>query len=236
MDARHPARLRVSAPRRPGAIVVVAAWALLAAISAWTLAAPPDHAGDRLGWRRFATPAVAPDLSLAQTFQMTLPNLNAIDLRATAVGPVGGRIRLELIDFDREGGSAPSVIRTAEIDAKDLVQRELYRFQFDPIAESQRHVFRLDISSSSNAPSQGVAFWATRGERYGAGTLVANDRERWADLAFQTHTPARSTLTALFDRRDVPFASGVIALAGLLVSWLALGVILREAATSNRTA
>jgi hypothetical protein len=157
---------------------------------------------------------------------MSMPNLNAVDLQATAIGPLTGRIRLELIDFDMS--RVPLVVRRADVDASALARSERYRFEFEPIRDSDDHRFRLDISSSPDAPSSGVAFWATKGKRYANGTLLTNERERWADLAFQTHTPARRTLSALLDGRYMSKASGAIALAGLFVSWLAIGVVLLE--------
>jgi len=212
---------------------VSSAWALIAAVNGWALVEPPDHAGASLGARRFVTPAVTTNLPLAQTFRMKMPDLNGIDLRAEAVGQVGGRIRLELVDFDIDRG--PLVIRSAEIDARALVQGESYTLQFEPVADSDGHRFRLDILSSSDAPSSGVGFWAGKGERYPDGPPVANERERWAGLAFQAHTPARSTLSALLDSRHLPHASGPIALSSLFIGWLALGVVLREGAKPDQT-
>lgn len=207
--------------------MAIATWGGIAIVNGWVLFAPPDHPGNRLGLRRFQTPEIAADVRIGQSFKMNAPDLNAIDVRPAAIGPVSGSVRLELRDIDISDGP---VMRAAEVAAADLVREGLYRFQFAPVKESEDRFYQLDISASPDAPSKGVVMRASRGEGFRDGTLLFNDRARWGDLAFQTHTPTVSTFRQLFGASNLPRSSGVIALAGLFISWLALGVVLLEAA------
>lgn len=204
-----------------------AAWIIMVAISLYLLVAPPRHPGDRPGWRSFVTPPVAAGVEMGQTFLMNAAGLEAVDIRGRAVGPVSGRIRLELLEV--EGGDR-RLIRTADVDAAEFISRDVYRFQFAPVADSAQKRYRVDVLSSPAAPATGVALLATKGARYSGGALVVNDRERWADLAFQVRTAAQSPASALLNSPYISRMSAVMALISLAIAALAAGVLLTEAA------
>lgn len=156
---------------------------------------------------------------------MTADGFHAIEFAtASAGGAVSGNLRLEL----EEEGSG--VVRSAEVSAADVISAPSYRFEFRPIPDSKDSVYRLDVLSSERSVSKGVAVWATKGERYAHGTMLINDRERWADLAFKTFAPAgRSSWRRLMDMPDAesgPFSQAQVVIAGLAAYWAALGVVL----------
>lgn len=186
----------IQLPRSTGEWASWTWWAIGALIVA-ALVVPPGHAGDSLGVRRFLTPEVGRDWRIAQAFRMNAPRLEAIELRASAVGPVSGSLQLRLHD---ESGT---VERVAHVRAADLVRGDSYMFGFAPIEESDGRWLRLEVLPSPDAPGRGVALWATKGERLEppAGLLI-NDTPRWASLAFQTHVPPVSLLRALVTARD----------------------------------
>ena len=129
---------------------------------------------DGLGLRRFVTPPLSPDLRLAQTFTMTTDGLRAIVVVPVAVDrPVTGRVRLELYDVNDDGRAVR--VRGAEAPAGEPIQRGTYRFTFDPILNSRDHMYRMDLVADM---AGGIAFWATKGERYDRGHLHANGHER----------------------------------------------------------
>lgn len=143
-----------------GRAMTIAVWGMIGVVNGWVLVAPPDHPGNRLGVRRFAMPEIAAGMRIGQSFRMPLPDLNAVDVHAAAVGPVSGRVRLELSDMNINDGL---IIRTTEVAAADLVRDGSYRFQFDPVPESLDRTYQLGISSSPDAPARGVVLLASRG-------------------------------------------------------------------------
>jgi hypothetical protein len=191
--------------------------AAMAAFCIWAMVGPDATAGDRLGIRRFTTPEVSGTFRVGQTFVMDAEGLFAVEVRPVAVGPALGAVRLELRPSYDLGVPA---IREAVVPASDFVRNDTYRFEFAPVTDSVDRLFRLDISSSPDAPSAGVALRATMGERLFAGALRYNDVERWADLAFQTYSTS-----PLRGRRAARFA-----FAGLALSVTALIFVLRELA------
>jgi hypothetical protein len=162
---------------------------------------------------------------IAQSFTMPLPNLHAIEFQAVDVGNVSGSVRLELRDMHIDADA----VRVAEVPAAVLVEDEWYRFEFDPLPHSADRRLRLDISPVTQEASTGITMRASRGDTFPGGALLLNERERWGDLAFRTHTPARSTLRAVIESSHLPGGTGPIALAALCVGWLGLGLILHEA-------
>ena len=178
--------------------------------------------GDALGMRRFLTPQASTEWILAQRFRMNTKGLSAIEIRAAAHGPVGGRYLLTLRDLD-----APSVMRTEEIAATDLIRNESYAFRFPGIEDSARHLFQFEIAPVRAAPGHGVALWATKGERLDEGGLLINGQPRWASLAFQTHTSTVSLLRALLSARDPHRPPQWLALVGLSGVWIALRFVLK---------
>lgn len=161
---------------------VPAACGLMLAMPAATL--PGDH----VGIRRFQTPSVGPDIRLGQTFIMPVDGLHAIEIFPVSVGiPPSGDVLFELYEVGSE--RLATRVRNVEVPAEDLLRGSSYSFEFAPILDSKDHTYRLDLIAS---PADGVAFWATKGERYPGGRMHANGRERWADLAFRVHAPTLS--------------------------------------------
>ena len=202
-------------------------WIFVVLGGAWTLVASPHRTGDGLGLRRFVTPAVSNEVWISQTFEAGAAALSAVDLHPVAVGPVAGRLRLELWDVASGRGE-----RQAEIEATEFVRAGVYRFAFKPVEQSAGRTYRLDIRSAGDTADSGVGLRATKGERYQAGALFIKGRQRWADAAFSTYPQAPSLFSRLLhspDRRG----AGITALVGLLTGWIAVGVVLRHIVTER---
>lgn len=216
---------KLRAPFQLAALV----WFGVPAVFAALLVAPSvTLPGDDLGLRRFQTPQLGPDVSLGQTFSMPGDGLHAIEVHPVAVGePVSGFVRFVLYDVT-EGRSTR--VRGAVVSAGSLVQAPSYRFEFPPIGDSADHGYRLDIMSES---AEGVAFWATRGERYAAGSLRINNQDRWADLGFRAHAPAPSIWRLFMTLREERPARAHVAGGALMIIWLLLGLVIRELARSD---
>jgi hypothetical protein len=204
-----------------------ALWLLLAAVLVWGLWFAPSATGDRLGLRRFKTPVVAGDVRVAEQFVMRERDLTGVEIRPAAIGSVGGLLRLTFTDL-----TSGTVIRAADIPAADLVRDRSFLFAVDRIQESRGHWFELAITSSPEQPASGVAFWATRGDRLGNAMLLINGAERWADLAFQSHTPVTSAVGLLQRSSGFNRIRQAIVLAGIFVIWLLVGVVLRMLAAA----
>lgn len=206
-----------------------AGWWLLPVILALLLSAPSVVLpGDGLGIRRFQTPPIGPSLRISQTFSMTGDGLHAIEVLPVAPAErAAGDVRFELYEV-RNDQLIP--VRIAQVLADEVLDDPSYRFEFVPIPDSRDRVYRLDLVA---APAQ-VAFWATRGDRYEGGSLHANGRERWADLAFRTYAPAPpiwNRFLALGRTNPVrAYAAGT----ALVLAWLLLGVVLRTLPTLTR--
>ena len=180
--------------------------------------------GDGLGIRVFQTPALSPSLRLGQTFTMTGDGLHAIEIFPSAVGgPVSGKVQLELYELD-SGHREIALVRIAEASSRDVVRAPSYRFEFAPIIDSKDRTYRLDLIASE---AEGVAFWATKGERYAPGAMHANGRDRWADLAFRVYAPNSSVWDRLVMLRDTNPARAYIVIAAGLAIWVLLGFFLR---------
>jgi hypothetical protein len=214
--------IRVSGIRlRPGHVAATA-WGAIGIVVLATLFLPARSIGDTLGLRRFLTPPLDGRWGVAQRFRMDARELSAVEIRASAVGPIGGRFRLTL--YDREFPNE----RSAEVSAADLVREERYVFRFDPIQDSRGHEFHFDISPAPADPGHGVALWATKGDRLDRGGLLISGKPRWASLAFQTHTRAVSMFRALMRGGDADRPPHRLVLLGLLGSWIALGFVLKS--------
>ena len=156
---------------------------------------------------------------------MTGNGLHAIEVYPVAVtGPVPGDVRFELYEV-RDSELHPA--RIAEVLAEDVVRRSPYRFEFAPISNSKDRTYRLDLVA---APAEGVAFWATMGERYEGGSLHANGRDRWADLAFRAYAPAPSIWNRFMTLWATNPVRAALAGTGLTAVWLLLGLALRALA------
>lgn len=212
--------LALSAPRLATLTWVIVGVVYLVALALPTAWLPSDD----LGLRRFRTPEITTGMPLAQTFEMTADGLQAIEFYATPTRErVSGDIRLELWDVT---GGPDRLVRSAEVEAADLVSAFSYRFEFPPVLDSNNRIYRLDLITSGASPAQGVALLATKGERYAGGTLLVNGMIRWADLAFETYAPAPSGLALLLATgRSVP-SRGHFVLAAFAANWIALGVLL----------
>lgn len=199
------------------------AWWLVPVIYTLLLAAPSvTLPGDELGIRRFETPPLSQDLRLGQTFTMTGDGLHAIEVFPVAVEEgVSGEVRFELYEA-RNNQLHP--VRIAVVLAEDVVRSRSYRFEFAPIPDSRDRTYRLDLVAS---PAEGVAFKATRGDRYRGGSMHANGRERWADLAFRVHAPAPSVWGRLMTLRDTNPARAYVVMGAFVAIWLLLGLVLR---------
>ena len=147
------------------------------------------------GLRRFQVD-INSATSVSQTFLMTADGLEAIEVSTAATHPIAtGNVRLELYDVT----DGASFIHGTDVRAADLVTAPVFRFEFPPIDDSAGQTYRVDLRPS-DLPPAGVAVWATKGERYRGGSMLINDRERWADLAFTAVAPAgRSSWDRLSD-------------------------------------
>jgi hypothetical protein len=199
---------------------------VLGLMIAAALLAPRPKTGDSLGLRRFQA-EVSERYRVAQRFTMNAPGLDGIAVRAAAIGPVSGSLRLTLRDREESG-----VERTADVTAADLVREKRYLFRFEPIENSAGREYQLEIAPTPSSPGRGVALWATRGERPPERALWINDVPRWGSLAFQTYTPSVSLLRALLSARDPDRPPRWLALVGLLAAWIALRFVLREVMTA----
>ena len=203
--------------------VWVIAWLMVGAVLVVALNVPNAWLpSDDLGFRRFHTPEITPSQVLSQTFLMTADGFHAIEVVARPTGPVSGAVRFELREDD--------LVYRADVPAADLVDSPSYRLEFPPIPDSEGQEYRLDVSGSEANPPTGVALLATKGERYPGGTMLVDDRERWADLAFRTFSPeSRSGWVRLMSRPAGSFglSRGQFILGGLVVYWLLFGAVLR---------
>jgi len=200
---------------------VPVAWWLVPVVYIVLLAAPSvTLPGDDLGIRRFRTPPLGPDMRLGQTFTMTTDGLHAIDVFPASGGErIVGDVRFELYEV-RNNELIPAA--TTEVLAEDVMSGPSYQFEFAPIPDSRDRTFRLDLVAS---PAEGIAFWATMGERYAGGSLHANGRDRWADLAFRVHAPAPSVWGRLMTLRDTNPVRAYVVMAAFMAIWLLLGLV-----------
>jgi hypothetical protein len=178
--------------------------------------------GDSLGLRRFQTPQLSPGILLGQTFTMPGDGLYAVEVLPVAVGEqVSGSVSFVL--YDVTGGGATRV-RGAAVTADSVIKLPSYRFEFPPIGDSADHTYRLDIAL---AEAEGVAFWATQGERYPGGSMRVNSQERWADLGFRAYAPAPSIGQLLMTIRGDHPVRGNIVMGACTAIWLLLGLLVR---------
>lgn len=203
------------------------AWWCVPALYAVMLALPGvDLPGDSVGLRRFLTPPLGPDLRLGQTFTMTANALHAIEVFPVAVTErVSGDVRFEL--YEIRGNEPRPLLRVEEVLAEDLVRGRSYRFEFAPIPISKDRVYRLDLVAS---PAEGVAFQATKGDRYPGGRMHANGRDRFADLAFQTYAPSPTIWGRLMTLRRTNPVRAYLVIAAFAAIWLILGAVARTLA------
>ncbi len=196
---------------------MVARWAVPVASALLLVMPSVTLPGDNLGIRGFRTPPLGPDIRVGQTFVMPVDGLRAIDVFPAIVGNgPAGDVSFELYEVHDVGRERRVTrIRSLQVPAAFRLRGPSYRFAFAPILDSRDRTYRLDLVASG---ATGVAFWATRGERYPGGRMHANGRERWADLAFRVHAPVATVwerLMALHERSPARVYAVVAALAGL---------------------
>jgi hypothetical protein len=202
-------------PQLPRSLMLTAVLVFLAATYLSGTAETLRSSGNRLGIRRFVTPAISPAWRVGQRFTMNTDGLHAITVRTERLADPAGRVRFELRSITRH---APIAVREIEVPAADLVRSTTYTFEFPPINDSRDVAYQLDVRSSADAPSGGVALWASRGATLADGTLLINAAERWAELAFET----KATQTGWANAK----AWTVLALLGL--GWAAFVAVWRE--------
>jgi hypothetical protein len=185
--------------------------------------------GDDLGIRRFQTPQLARDVLLGQTFTMTGDGLYAIEVFPTAVGERASGCVLFVL-YGGTDENRLTRVRSADVRAEDLIKAPSYLFEFPPILNSEDRSYRLDLAPSAITPAEGVAFWATKGERYAAGRLRINNQDRWADLAFRAYAQAPSIGRLFMTLRDTNPVRGHIVIVSFVAVWLLLGLMLHATA------
>ena len=181
--------------------------------------------GDSVGLRRFRTPEIPSVSRLGQRFVMNAGGLSAIEVRPAVIGEAVGVLRLTLVSEER-------VVHTADVPAKQFTQDGRFVFTFPPQRESGGRPYELYIDSSPQQPASGVALWATKGDRVTEGWLIINRASRWANLAFQTHTPATTPFIHRILQSSGAQRVRLLFVLGCLIGiWLLVGVILRTIAT-----
>lgn len=199
-----------------------AVWITLGVTTILALLLPSARVpADGLGIRRFQTPPVSASVRFSQTFEMTADGLEAIEFRPARTGPApSGAVTLSILEVT---SAREREIGRREVAAVDLVAGRWFRFSFPPVERSRGRAYRLDVSSSETTPVEGVALWATKGDRYDRGALFINGTTRWADMAFRAVAPSPPIWRALLFRP----ARGAVVVAALALTWLALGAVLR---------
>lgn len=198
-------------------------WLLLGLALVWGFWYSPSTTGDGPGLRRFRTPEISGTTRIAQQFVMRERMLTGIDVRPSVVGEVGGSLQFMVTDQTDE-----RLIQLVNIPARDVVKQTWFPLTIGRIDDSSGHWFELAVASAPEDPARGVAFWATRGDRLDNAMLFINGAERWADLAFRTHTTTMSMRDGLTQRANV-LPRMIIALA-LIAVWALVGVLLRTVA------
>lgn len=216
---------RLTTPTLLATVVWVGMPVVLAALLTTPSVALP---GDSLGLRRFQTPQLISGVLLGQTFDMPGDGLYAIEVLPVAVGDrVSGSVLFVLNDVT---GGPVTRVRGGVVTADSLIQLPSYRFEFPPIGDSADHSYRLDIVP---AQAEGVAFWATKGERYADGSLQVNRQERWADLGFRAYAPAPSIGQLLMTIREDHPVRGNIVIGACTAIWFLLGLLVRTMAETS---
>lgn len=191
------------------------------------LAAPSVRLpGDDLGIRGFQTPPLSPELALAQTFTMTAPGLEGIEVFPVAAGrPTQRLVQFELYETSEIGVEyQEALVRSVEVPAEVLARTPSYRFAFAPLPISKDRTYRFDLVAPS---ASGVAFMATQGHRYAGGSLYANGTARWADMVFEAHAPVPSVWALLMKLRATNPVRAYAILVALPAFWLLVGLVIR---------
>ena len=208
--------------RTPAQWAVVAWWGVPVVVAALLATSSVTLPGDNLGFRRFQTPQLGPGMVVGQTFYMTGHGLHAVEVFPVAVGErVSGSVPFELYDVT---GDRVTRVYEAVVSADRLIQSPSYRLEFPPIGNSADRSYRFDIAP---AQAEGIAFWATKGERYAGGSMHINNQSRWADLAFLADAPAPSIWRLLMTLRETHPVRGNIVIGSVAAIWLLLGLLLR---------
>jgi len=220
-------RARLSTPEALAAV----AWLGVPVVVAVLLAVPSvTLPGDNLGLRRFQTPRLDSGVLIGQTFSVTGDGLYAIEVFPVAVGErASGSVLFVLYDVTEDRSMR---VRGRVVTVDELLQSPSYRFEFAPLGDSADHSYLLEIAPGQ---TEGVAFWATKGERYAGGSLRINNQDRWADLGFQTYAPAPSIGQLFMTLREAHPVRGDIVIGAMTAIWLLLGLLIRVLAGAEDT-
>jgi hypothetical protein len=210
-------------------------WCFPVAVAALFAAPVAALPGDDLGIRGFATPPLHGGVVYSQSFRMTTDGLHTIEVYPVGVGPrVNGTIRFDLYEVHELGDNRSEAhIHSADVLAGDLISAPSYRFEFPPIPNSKGRTYRFDLAGT---PAQGVAFWATHGDRYEGGSLSVNDRGRWADLVFHTYAPVPSLWQRVMALRKTDSARSTVIIAAFPTIWLLAGFTIQVLSAASITA
>jgi len=220
-----PIRGKLGSPKQRATVPMAVVWCGVPVIYAVILLTPSVALpGDDLGLRRFETPGLSPDVSIGQTFRMTADGLYAVEVFAASIETaVSGIVLFDLYEIPGEG--LPELVRAIEVSAVDLLKTRSHRFTFPPILNSEDRFYRFELRSAVTSPSQGIAFLATRGERYAGGSLHINNQSRWADMAFHADAPAPSIWRLLMTLRETHPVRGNAVAGSFVAVWLLLGLV-----------
>ena len=183
--------------------------------------------GDDLGIRGFVTPSLGPNVTLGQTFVMTVEGLRGIEVFPLAVdAEPSGEVRFEIYELFGVGDDyRETLTRSVSVSARDLLRAPSYTLSFAPIASSRDRMYRLDVTGPA---AEAIAFWATKGTRYGGGTMEINGLARWADVAFHTDAPVPSVWALLMRLRDTHATRAYAVMVACPVIWLLVGYVTRR--------
>ncbi|NLD42996.1 MAG: hypothetical protein GX657_05820 [Chloroflexi bacterium] len=158
----------------------------LAVVAGWALTAFPAKSvvDAEQGRLEAPSPWLAPGRTVGQTFRARYANLQAIEcrvaMRDTEVPlPAGAQLRLTLERTDRPG--APPV--EASADLAGLRHNDTVRLTFPPLGDSAGAAYRATLSV---ADDYGLALWATSGDAYAPGEMLADGAPQVGDLTFTT--------------------------------------------------
>lgn len=183
--------------------------------------------GDDLGMRGFITPPLGPDAAISQTFMMTADAFRSVEVFPAAVaGRPAGDVWFELSElYDVGDESRVTRVHSAQVPVCELLQAPTFTFAFPPIDDSRNRLYRLDLTGPA---SHGIAFWATKGDRYEGGTMEFNGNARWADIVFHTDASVPSYWALLMSFRETHPARAYAVAVAFFMTWLLLGLALRR--------
>ena len=135
----------------------------------------------------FLTAEAMAERRVSQVFRVGFSGLDSVTVRF-ARGPADpfGPLVLELVEI-RKGG-ATRVVRQESVPATRALSGSQYTFAFRPVETWEPTTFRLDVKMPSAPAGRGIRLFAVEGHHLPDSTLMVNDAEGFADLAFRTST------------------------------------------------